>query len=91
MPPRRVGSFAAGPPHPDWCRTGDGDAADGDPLTTFNEITNHYKLGRRTAPHSAQRTFQRPGDSPTPNPNRHFSVASQYGQLHGNFSSVLSL
>ncbi|KAH6929049.1 hypothetical protein HPB50_022524 [Hyalomma asiaticum] len=29
--------------HPDWCGTGDA-------LTTLNEITNHYKLGRRTLP-----------------------------------------
>ncbi|KAH6943035.1 hypothetical protein HPB50_014126 [Hyalomma asiaticum] len=48
--PGASGPSLPGPLHPDWCGTGDGDAAGEDPLTTFNEITNHYKLGIRTLP-----------------------------------------
>ncbi|KAH6927827.1 hypothetical protein HPB50_008967 [Hyalomma asiaticum] len=48
--PGASGPSRPGPLHLYWCGTGDRDAADADPLTTFNEIKNHYKLGRRTLP-----------------------------------------
>lgn len=48
--PGASGPSRPGLPHPDGCGAGVGDATGGDALTTFNEITNHYKLGRRTLP-----------------------------------------
>ena len=36
------------PPHA--AGEGGGDGADGDPLTTFHEVTSHYRLGRKSFP-----------------------------------------